>query len=366
MIPIRYIQKTFETFKLNNRVFYISAMYLDGIYIHPELKVIISGGGISEDPDISLLKAEMEFIERYHWYTFYKKYPKRYKYGRDFDTKLRLDIYPFFNQEELYVSFPMYTLDQKEIDVPAELLFYTYPWKKPIYSQTTNGFGANYDLISAIFSGIKELIERDAIMSWWYGGKDVKETLVIDTNIGKIYFAKIDSYHNSFITYVSVLKLENYPGIVMGGSANIYEDNAILHALEEIIQLYLSVDKFKHKLNSINSVDDVKTIDDIFIFWIKNDGNYVLNRIRADKAEKIDLDYIYPHDISYHDKVKTLRNLSDEILLLYKDITYKEFDNMHVVVTYSPDLLPFQMPKYPLKNHPRLSEVKETLVCPLA
>ncbi|SDX65462.1 ribosomal protein S12 methylthiotransferase accessory factor [Amycolatopsis xylanica] len=65
---------------------------------------------------------------------------------------------------------PVYSLTEERTKyVPTSLLFYSYPYRGPVYAiADSNGCAAGTSFEDAMLQGFYELVERDSVAIWWY------------------------------------------------------------------------------------------------------------------------------------------------------------------------------------------------------
>jgi oxazoline/thiazoline synthase len=128
------------------------------VYCGDEPTIAESYAGLGADavhPNASMLFSERQFDERDRWNVkeiLFQAVPER------LDEQAELDWTPMWSLTEQRAKY-----------VPSSLLFYTYPYRGPMYALAdSNGCAAGTSVEDAALQGFYELVERDGVALWWY------------------------------------------------------------------------------------------------------------------------------------------------------------------------------------------------------
>ncbi|MFD8493493.1 TOMM precursor leader peptide-binding protein [Amycolatopsis sp. NPDC059657] len=112
-------------------------------------------GEMGIHPNRSMLFSDRQLAERQKWNAK----------GIPFQTVTE----PMPADAELEWS-PVYSITEERTKyVPTSLLFYSYPYRGPVYAiADSNGCAAGTSFEDAMLQGFYELVERDSVAIWWY------------------------------------------------------------------------------------------------------------------------------------------------------------------------------------------------------
>ena len=169
-------------------------------------------------------------------------------------------------------------------------IFAPYPIKTGHcgYFPTTNGVALGYDKKNAIISAIKEYLERDSIMRFWYLGDYTSSVPLSKNSISltcpesydfldklgyEIFGFDISIFTNLFITLVFAKhKNKKFPYIVCSAATDFCLKSALKSSLLELIQTTIAIgsrteDYVKWSLRG----GKVKNLDDRMFFYASKD-----------------------------------------------------------------------------------------------
>lgn len=145
-------------------------------------------------------------------------------------------------------------LDGTEVPIPAEYIHMAYTSPNFLTLPTSNGTAFHVDTVRAIWAGIGECIERDALMCHWLAAKRPPKIIVdgvslpmaLDVRLRRIREAglKLDLFLTSsefdVAAVLAVVRSERYPYYSAGGAARNDIFQACIKAIDEAIggQMY--------------------------------------------------------------------------------------------------------------------------------
>lgn len=369
MIPGLYIYKIseeIETTFLGRRIYVTSIVYPARTLVpESDIDIIAAGAGLTKFE--ARLKAEMEFYERYAWLTAYKNLVNKdiiWIKGKEFDEDLveYLKIYKKFDPEKEYPAIKYYNIFGDERLLPANLVICTDPWVEPLYLQTTNGWAAHFDFIDALYSGVMELVERDALNRWWH--------LMLEPN--RVYEAK---FENGTIlaldlpsaigyTVATIFLPDRYPGFLLFAGSDIKFKNAMIKALLESVLHLPSLDILEILTKRIATQEGIVEISDVVAYYANQPREKYISSILNLPREKIEIDFQKEH-ISKEEKIKVITKMTKEYDVWFREFTPPEIKGITIVSVWSKELVPFLNP-HDIIEHPRLAGIKRRDVLPMA
>lgn len=288
-------------------------------------------------------------------------------------------------------------LSGEKIWLPAQvvLLFYT-PRKDEttIGYSTTGGLASHINEREALYHGITELFERDAVNLRWYckidpeiiefdrapKKKDLRRLLSLATGLpGKLTF-----YHHSLdipeLPIVTVIEIDewlNRYAYYSGGGVDLDIDTCLLSSLNEFgqsernMRLSLAAPEwgFARGVQRMFNVDEDEDVSKIDIFFkivayygypknIEKMEWYVNGERRIPLSSLPSIDFQSP-DERWDYLIEVLkRHQIDPIIF---DFTPPQMNHIKLMKTYIPELAPPYMPSLPLLGHPRYYEVPQKL-----
>ena len=260
----------------------------------------MSALGASLDPSQALLKALGEAVERYNCLNslkmvepvFEEMSPDNPLYGRfpicaDFEQcSASLKHPPTGKLTQVSVK---YLADDREILIPASYVhmnFLPRPNEAVVAKSITTGSAFHQDLFKAIWSGLLECAERDAIMlTWWNrrpaarivvddstGNADLAERIFLLKNAGlKPHLFDISSDFN-LPTVFCLLEGKSKPYWSAGASCSENPLAACSKAIDEAVMILGFQDDtaLKREIPSFENFDWIKTLHDrseLYLHW---------------------------------------------------------------------------------------------------
>lgn len=169
-------------------------------------------------------------------------------------------------------------LDDSEYALPAEFIHLLFSSPRELIVPTSNGSAFHGDLVSAIWGGIGESLERDALMCTWIArdrpprieleGRDLPAALAIRLRRIKATGLKLDLFLSStehqVPSVISVIRGNAYPYFSLGGSAKSDIYAACIKAIDEAMggQLYAEHGPAYHKTIRYDEFSWVDELDD--------------------------------------------------------------------------------------------------------
>jgi len=158
-----------------------------------------------------------------------------------------------FDSEQVIDWTPVWSLTEKRSKwLPTAYCYHGYPVTKPAYCWAdTNGTSAGNAIEEAIFQGMMELVERDAVAIWWYNrlrmpGVDLDSFDNPYIHHLQQYFAHLGrdlwvldvSQDLGIPVFVALSRRRNAPAedILLGAGAHLDPQIAILRSLTEVNQ----------------------------------------------------------------------------------------------------------------------------------
>ena len=164
------------------------------------------------------------------------------------------------------------TSSERDVLFPADFVCRT-AGDSDIRPAETSGCAAGIDLTSASCAGMLELVERDAVAMWWFGGRDATRLNVQSSDALKLASATtlfrrgssrpvwfISLSNNFDIPVVAAVSSEtDGSGIVVGFSANLQPLQAAVAALKELSQMELGlmIVRMKYQQGGWEGLNDI-------------------------------------------------------------------------------------------------------------
>lgn len=205
------------------------------------------------------------------------------------------------------------------------------------YPSISTGCAFYNDEIIAIFKGICEVVERDAVMKWWYSNfsntrrinsdnvfsYDVRERIrrIKEKNL-EIYLFEISEIDN-FPVIFCLIKGNEFPYASFGGSCDTNIEKAIIKAIDEAVSI-----RIMSKYTGVKPIISTENFD-----WINRLENHMELYANWENAPIINTLVIMEHqmvDANKYTKVKYPNTFDDlqKIALSFKqkgyDIFYKD------------------------------------------
>lgn len=289
-------------------------------------------------------------------------------------------------------------VSQKDVYMPAQLVLLLYmrdPKEEVIGYSTTGGLDCHINEYEAIYHGICELVERDAVNLRWFCKipplkiKFNKEELGLNEFLNPFddfskSAEKIDFYYHSLdILEISVItgieidrrfaKYMYYPG----GGADINIKKALIKALNEFTQaertlklsLLLPESYFNYQVSQIFNVkvdDPIKKLTSFFkvVGYYGYKENIGKLDWYLDTAEEISLNAIPSVDLKdSKEKCDFVLNImkKNNIDPIYFDFTPKFFKQLKLIKIFTPELVLPHLPILPYMGHPRYYELPKKM-----
>ncbi len=205
------------------------------------------------------------------------------------------------------------------------------------YAPISTGCAFYNNEITAIFKGLCEVVERDAVMKWWYlnfentkminidmiYSHDITERIrrIKEKNL-KIYLFEI-SYIENFPVIFCLIKGDKFPYACFGGSCDTNINNAIIKAIDEAVSIRTMSKWGGEKLvNNTENFDWVSKLEDHMELYANWENATIIEQLITIEHEIVDIS-------NYHNKVK-VTNFEDlhKLALIFKkmgyDIYYKD------------------------------------------
>ncbi len=198
---------------------------------------------------------------------------------------------PFHEEIPLRWTFGYSLTREATIFVPAFAVFIPYQRigdEPPFVQLITTGLACGNSLEEAIFSGICEVVERDATMRMWLRGVTLPRlncstggnALVYET-LARFKRSKYDIHLIDVMTdvtipavvAVAVKRMGNGPSTVFASSANLNPQQAVVGALDELAQCIIWIKSLmqKHTAESLPALDQLSSIEDHVLWASRSD-----------------------------------------------------------------------------------------------
>lgn len=355
-------------------------------------------GGKSLDPSAALRGAIGETCERYayHWpdesaieFATYEALDGRvvdFEYltphGQD---RPESPLERFTRETEVAWTTGTDLVTGEDVYVPATKCWYRYgpladrPFR---FVMTSSGTAAGERLADAVLGGIYEVVERDAFMTTWCTGRTpprvdldafpgveatVEEAFPMDATTPHLFEYE---GHTSFATVGAALvdERDRYPKFVMGGGAALDAEPAMLDALTEVGQAWPYLKQLPMDRDGDVSLDDtIANLDDNVMLYAQPENfEHVSFLLDGDPSVPgtPDVSAGTVGDGSAEtteDELATAISLLDDAgcTPIAVDVTPPDVDRIgiHVVKVFVPELVPFSLPSFPPRHHPKLDGV---------
>ena len=258
-------------------------------------------------------------------------------------------------KEEDYSFGKVYSLyDNKEWYVPQELIGLGSRTAKPCIPSTSTGIAAHTNKYEAIYSALLEVLERDALTTYWLhsiGGREIpldeKYKEEVNNKHGQVFCFDITQSWNPFpvVIVCGYLLKNNKKRISLGVACRENYKKAIEKAYLEWVQgcIFAGYYSEYHKNLALNNICDVNSFDLHAVYYtlypekwdsvplIKNKTSYHYTEKNESLINK---------DIKYKLNFLLKKLKKENIRLYYKDITSIDVKDVGVSVirVLSPDL----------------------------
>lgn len=350
--------------------------------------------GASLEIDKALIKVIAEILERFACYCYREK---ELTTATHLELKESVDpqLFSLFS-EELKKEYPRFKIkntsklswkkgnrldNDKNVYLPAQLIYINYRYKKnePIIQYpSSNGSAGGFSKKEAIYKGIMEQIEREAVLIYFLNKLKPKHIILntIKNSKFKKLYQQVKKYNLelSILDIATDLTIPIYLAIItdptkigvpisIGSKADLSNEKALVGAVEEAIQTrswlrkVYETNKKKYKVG--NKFDIQKILDrgmywynydllDTLDFFLNTEGKAFIDS--GFKEEEIDNKYL---------KIKEIL-IKNNIDMYYVDVTPSDIRkfNFFVIKTLSPQIMPLYFDeKYPYFNCRRLYDV---------
>lgn len=243
---------------------------------------------------------------------------------------------------------------EKEIYIPAS---YVYSRFKNVSEEhklgylTTSGTATSVDYKSAILYGIYELLERDSTMIMWLQKLNVPKVLINEDRIGNLRLKKtielLRANHIEFDVYYITLDLtvpcfiaigrsnnKALPSRLIGAGCRMNKDEALIRALEEIIQGcgWSSLQKEINEFNGGSNYENVKDFRDRVSLYAQEEMNKEFNFLRGNNT--ISYEDIFDIKCSEEEEYEVCRGILQEngLQTIVKKITTSDVSRIGFTV----------------------------------
>jgi ribosomal protein S12 methylthiotransferase accessory factor len=322
-----------------------------------------ASGGISNDENAAIMAAIGESLERYCGAVSefgLKKYDElNNKSVIPFDEFALFSGKQYANPDFAWKKPPLektyfgkvYSLyDNTEHYIPQELIGLGSRNEEPLMTSTSTGIAAHTDKFSALLSAVCEVLERDALVTYWLnslGGREIildnfdnKYTDEVRKKGGEVFCFDLTQDWNPFpvVAVCGYLLSRNKKRISLGAACRADYKSAIKKAYHEWIQGCVFAGYFDdfHPDLKLESNSSVNSFDIHAVYYTKKPHewqNVPLLKHRTPHIPKPE-----SNDQSLEFLLKALKR--EKIRLYYKDITTADVreTGLTVVRVVSPDL----------------------------
>lgn len=306
----------------------------------------------------SLTSCIGEAFERYcasNFFLLENPYMRKVDYSKNYTRCINEENAPqSFKQNgitcEIEHSKVKYLIDDQDDFLPYELVHIGYLKKevsKLFASPISTGCAFYTDKVNAIKRGLFEVIERDALMNWWYLSKertkeiitneitsfDIHERLLRIQSKGlEIKLFEI-SYIEGFPVVFCMIKSNHFPYFSCGASCNNDIEHAIIKSIDEAVSIRsMSIWMGPREVDT-NNFNWIQNLEDHMSLYANWKNSSVINQIFELKTEKINLDKYSKIKIS---NMEDMRNIAYKFKdkgydIYYKDLTMPELIKLGVV-----------------------------------